>query len=143
MEQRGHRERNSFDFYFRAIKGEILIKGYEPDGDSVRFKATNPEDYNDLYRHYKIKPSTHDESVQLRFEGIDALELHYQNHAQVGGMEARDHLLKNILGFENIQYHGQGTKVESSEPASLPAIIFTKASDAAILAESPCVLLAR
>jgi endonuclease YncB( thermonuclease family) len=123
----------SFDFYHRAIHGELLLysvtQHYEPDGDSVRFKADNIDDFNDLYRHYKIKPSQHDDSVQLRFEGVDALELHFQNHAQPGGKDARDKLLEDILGFKNIIYDNNGTRVKSSEPDSIPATILSKASD--------------
>ena len=51
--------------------------GFEPDGDSIHFKPANPDLLNRLTqvgRPYKL---TNIGSLMLRFEGIDALELHY------------------------------------------------------------------
>src|SRR5262249_13715690 len=60
-----------------VIPGKFLIVGYEPDGDSVRFAADDPAQYSHLRRSNLIHLSPTDGSVQLRFEGIDATELHY------------------------------------------------------------------
>ena len=122
------RHSESFDSHYKTIHGKLILIGYEPDGDSVRFKADNDNDFNDLYRHFKIKPCAHDRSVQLRFEGADAVELHYRGHRQVGGDDARDKLLE-ILGFTDIEYAGGGLKVQSCNPTSIPAIILTQAAD--------------
>jgi hypothetical protein len=51
--------------------------GYEPDGDSVRFITDDATHYDALKRSDRIRPSPRDGSVQLRFEGVDAPELHY------------------------------------------------------------------
>ncbi|MFN8580823.1 MAG: hypothetical protein U0163_07605 [Gemmatimonadaceae bacterium] len=54
------------------------VTGFQPDGDSLHFQPDNPKLLDQLkqvgfaYRLSLIK------STQLRFEGIDALELHYQ-----------------------------------------------------------------
>lgn len=57
--------------------------GFEPDGDSMHFKPANPALLQALPRvRFPLKPSAIG-SVQLRFEGIDALELHYR--ADAGG----------------------------------------------------------
>ncbi len=112
--------------FYLVIKGKFVIVGKEPDGDSVRFIADDPNLYEHLHRNYRIKPSR-DESVQLRFEGIDATELHYGGAAQPLGAEARDQLL-DWMGFENIQY--KGNRVQSSEPDAVSGVILSQAADA-------------
>src|SRR5215468_12107038 len=108
-----------------SIHGNFTLIGKEPDGDSVRFIATNPSAYQVLHRSERIKPSTVDGSVQLRFEGIDAPELHYGSAAQRLGAEARDELL-NRMGFTDIKL--SGTKVTSSKPTLLPGAILSAAT---------------
>jgi endonuclease YncB( thermonuclease family) len=112
--------------FYLAIKGQFVIVGKEPDGDSVRFIADNLELYEHLHRNYRIKPSR-DGSVQLRFEGIDATEVHYGGAAQPLGTEARDQLLDG-MGFENIQY--KGNRVLSAQPDAIPGFILSQAADA-------------
>jgi endonuclease YncB( thermonuclease family) len=57
-------------------------RGFEPDGDSMQFRPANRELLNrltQLDRPYRLSPIG---SVQLRFEGVDALELHFQGAAE-------------------------------------------------------------
>jgi endonuclease YncB( thermonuclease family) len=116
--------------YYKAIKGKFVIIGKEPDGDSVRFIADDPQLFTDLYRSYRIKPSRTDGSVQLRFEAIDAPETHYGKYAQPMGDLARNAVVQN-LGFTDVTYGGKsGNLVTASEPASIPGIILTKGVDA-------------
>lgn len=112
--------------FYLVIRGKFVIVGKEPDGDSVRFIADNLDLYEELHRNYRIQPSR-DGSVQLRFEGIDATEVHYGGAAQPLGTEARDQLL-SWMGFENIQY--KGNRVQSSEPEAISGVILTQAADA-------------
>jgi hypothetical protein len=52
--------------------------GFEPDGDSIQFKPANPallDRLDQVGRQYRL---TKIGSTQLRFEGIDALELHFR-----------------------------------------------------------------
>lgn len=112
--------------FYIALKGQFVIVGKEPDGDSVRFIADNLELYEHLYRHYRIKPSR-DNSVQLRFEGIDATEIHYGGAAQPLGEPARNQLL-DWMGFKNIQY--KGNRVLSAQPDAVPGFILSQAADA-------------
>ena len=56
---------------YLVMKGNFVIIGKEPDGDSVRFIADDRDLYRYLHRAYRIKPSR-DGSVQTRFEGVDA-----------------------------------------------------------------------
>ena len=116
--------------YYYLIKGNFVIKGYEPDGDSVRFIADDLDLYQHLYRHYRIKPSKRDGSVQLRFEGVDATELHYGSAAQPLGKEASDNLL-SWMGFENIEYKSdRSTMVESANPDFIRGAILSQAAEA-------------
>lgn len=114
--------------YLLAIRGHAVIVGYEPDGDSVRFIADDPSLFTNLKRAYKIRRSPRDGSVQLRLDGIDAPELHYGGAAQPSGDTARDWLLGQ-LGFHNVEYKPHSTAVTSATPDSIPAVIYTAASD--------------
>jgi endonuclease YncB( thermonuclease family) len=51
--------------------------GFEPDGDSIQFKPTNTALLDQLRRVGDPYELTRIGSVNLRLEGIDALELHY------------------------------------------------------------------
>jgi endonuclease YncB( thermonuclease family) len=115
--------------FYQVIQGEFVIIGKEPDGDSVRFIANNPKLYRTLKRSFRIKPSTQDGSVQLRFEGIDAPELHYGSAVQPLGKEARDQLL-DWMGFKNIQFTGNaGNRVTASDPDRIPGAILSTAAE--------------
>lgn len=112
--------------YYFCIHGELVIVGYEPDGDSVRFIADDAAHYDALKRSDRIRPSTRDGSVQLRFEGVDAPELHYGRDAQPLGDTARDALL-SWIGFTDIEFgQGQPTRVRAAEPASIRAAILAQ-----------------
>ncbi|MUL35601.1 thermonuclease family protein [Gloeocapsopsis dulcis] len=112
--------------FYRVIKGNFVITGKQPDGDSVRFIADNPDLYDELHRSYRIELSR-DRSVQLRFESIDAPEVHYGKDAQILGEDTRDRLL-DWMGFKNIVF--AGNRVESANPDSVPGAILSKAADA-------------
>jgi endonuclease YncB( thermonuclease family) len=115
--------------FYRFIKGKFVIVSYEPDGDSVRFIAENAQLFQGLMRSYRIQRSKKDGSVQLRFEGVDATELHYGSAAQPLGAEARDQLLKR-MGFSNIQLDAnRPTMVTSAHPGAVTGGILTKGVD--------------
>ncbi len=114
--------------YLLAMHGNLVIVGYQPDGDSIRFIADTPDLFDDLYRGYKIRRGTRDGSVQLRLEAIDAPELHYGNALQPLGDTARDWLLGQV-GFTDVTYETGSTTVVSATPDAVPAVIYTKASD--------------
>jgi hypothetical protein len=109
--------------FYQAIHGNFVIQDKQPDGDSVRFIADDPELYSYLHRSERISLSS-DNSVQLRFQSIDAPELHYGRDAQPMGEESRDGLLK-MMGFKKIQY--EGNKVVSAKPATVPGWILSNA----------------
>ncbi len=67
------------DYYL--IEGNFHVVGYSPDGDSLMFEASNPSDWSHIQSHHKAlfeeKLKDGNGSVQLRLQGIDALETHY------------------------------------------------------------------
>jgi endonuclease YncB( thermonuclease family) len=112
--------------YSICIHGKLVIAGYEPDGDSVRFIADDSSRFDALKRADRIRLSPRDRSVQLRFEGVDAPELHYGTDSQPLGDTARDALLRWI-GFTAITYDpDQPTRVISAEPAAIRAAILAQ-----------------
>src|SRR5689334_3611782 len=84
--------------YLRALRGELVVVGKSPDGDSIRFVPQRPELLHDLHRGDRVRITRSDGSVQLRLEGIDSPETHYGGQAQPRGTDARDWLL-DALGF--------------------------------------------
>ena len=80
---------------YLVIAGEAVVVGKQPDGDSVRFRAGDPDLFTQLENGQRVQPSA-DGTVQLRFDGIDAPELHYQGHEQPQGTTARDSLLAHL-----------------------------------------------
>ncbi|PZS22092.1 MAG: nuclease [Pseudonocardiales bacterium] len=112
--------------FFLCIHGKLVIVAYEPDGDSVRFIADDATHYQALTRADRIRPSKRDGSVQLRFEGVDAPELHYGSDAQPLGDTARDALL-GWIGFTAIEFDKrQPTKVTTAEPVTVRAAILAQ-----------------
>ena len=83
---------------FTLITGHFVPKAGVPDGDSVRFRADNPE----LWKKLEGTPVTLGtgaetlDTVQLRLEGIDAIE---KKAIQPLALEARDNLFK-LIGFD-------------------------------------------
>lgn len=126
---------------YRLVKGEFHLfykktrrVGSRPDGDSVWFKPDEP----DLLMNIGNPPrSTHLNGggfAQLRFEGIDALELHYNgsNHQNKQCcVSARDRLLK-LLGFQSVTYAPNDdipSYVRDSSPKKIDGYILTRNID--------------
>ena len=65
---------------FRIIKGTFHVAGFQPDGDSIRFRAEK----SSQWAHFKWKklPKRKNPMVQIRLEGIDAVETHYNGYSQ-------------------------------------------------------------
>lgn len=115
--------------YYVGLSGHFVIEGKEPDGDSVAFRADEPDLFEEVQNGHLIKPRS-DGTVQLRMEGIDATELHYNGADQALAMEARDRLIHDLLGFTTIDYEpGNLDRVARSQPAAVPGLILTKGCD--------------
>ena len=81
---------------FTLIKGTFHAVGYSPDGDSIRFKADNSENWSKLMG---ISPPLNEfNHVQIRLIGIDSLETHF-HHCQQSvkwALSAANFLLKYL-----------------------------------------------
>jgi hypothetical protein len=64
---------------FIVIRGTYHIVGYDPDGDSVRFQANDKTNWDKLSGRVDLNAREH---AQLRLEGIDTLETHFQGQHQ-------------------------------------------------------------
>jgi endonuclease YncB( thermonuclease family) len=112
---------------FLLIRGTFVIVGKQPDGDSVRFIADDTALFGQLKNNSRIRLSK-DNSVQLRFEAIDAPELHYLGQAQPLGSESRDELLK-LMGFKDPQFKQGGATVISASVQTVRGAILSNAAE--------------
>lgn len=121
---------------YRVVKGEFRLfyhgrvrVGSQPDGDSVWFKPNKPKHLEDLDgRNAEFNQGGF---AQLRFEAIDALELHFKGPRQEldASVAARGFTLRQ-LGFRNVEYSGgEGLAVRTAGPHPRPGYILTKAID--------------
>jgi hypothetical protein len=98
---------------FKLIKGEFHIfypdqprNGPQPDGDTVKFKPDNRLLVETLKRDPGARPEFNAKGmINLRFEAIDALELHFagSNQNLDWAKAGRDALLREI-GFGAVTY---------------------------------------
>lgn len=99
---------------FVAVRGLFQVVGYSPDGDSVRFKPSNPAVLKRLNGAQNLDSNvlSGEQPAQLRFEAIDTLETHYQNQHQPAEYadQAANHLLQ-LLGIKNVQWTSDRSKI--------------------------------
>jgi hypothetical protein len=79
------------DFYVRYP--DLPRNGPEPDGDTVNFLPDNDDLVRGLPRFNQVGPDRrHLGTYSTRFEGIDALETHFENQHQdlTSARQARD-----------------------------------------------------
>ena len=103
-----------------AVPGYIVIDGYQPDGDTVRFIADETRIFLDLPRA-RSDAFGKDTSICVRLEGIDAPELHYEGCAQPHGDVALDALLNDIAWAS--------AKTIKGEPRGIRATVLTRSCD--------------
>lgn len=114
------------------IKGTFRIVGASPDGDSVRFYPDDSGAFQTAGIRVRLNSKG---GAQLRLDGIDALETHYQaqNHggqwrqpAELGQAAAAG--LLSHLGFKKVTRDADGT-VTAATPAQVPGHIMTRFAD--------------
>ena len=99
---------------FKVIKGTFHIVGYSPDGDSLRFKADNPDHWQSLGGG-KVRLNAK-QYAQLRIEAIDTLETHYKSqHQPKKYAEAATAYLFKQLGIRNVVWNASGSKVSAAD----------------------------
>jgi endonuclease YncB( thermonuclease family) len=113
------------DAGFRVIAGRLVVVGYEPDGDSVRFIADDTALLDGLPFREQMR-SSDDHSVQLRLSGIDAPELHYAGRIQHLGGHARTRLMEHL----GLRFTLDGpARIVTSHPASVRAVVISRSFD--------------
>jgi Lamin Tail Domain/Staphylococcal nuclease homologue len=124
---------------YRVIAGEFHIRypdmprqGPEPDGDTLKFKPDNPTLVDSVQRNGGRGPDFNGKGmVNIRFEGIDALETHFeQAHQELqGANDARDFVLAEV-GFQNVQFFADlPNKVSDSDEPSKRGYVLANGID--------------
>ncbi|WP_328417661.1 thermonuclease family protein [Streptomyces violaceus] len=110
------------------IEGVFRLKGTGPDGDTVRFVADNPADWN-LVSGKNPLDTTAAGEAKIRLEGIDALETHYHgSHQPLTHANAAAAELLSWLGFTDVQRDAKG-EVISSTPETTPGFVLSRGAD--------------
>jgi len=99
---------------FTLIKGTFHVKGYCPDGDSIRFKALDPTIWRKLYGPpAELNASGH---AQLRMEAIDALETHFSGfHQPLKLARKATNFLLFSLGIDDVVWNGSQSEILYAE----------------------------
>jgi len=99
---------------YKIIKGRFHVRGYSPDGDSIRFEADKPKHW-DFFK-WKSKRLKKRKKKQLRIEAIDALETHYiglrQPHAFA--IAALERMLE-LMNITEVDYNLLVTRITAAE----------------------------
>ncbi|MGW3318001.1 thermonuclease family protein [Streptomyces fungicidicus] len=114
------------------IKGVYGVVGSQPDGDTVRFTADEPSEW-DLVGGGPGRAVEHNAAgrATLRLDAVDALETHYganRVHQPLPfAHAARDELL-SWLGFTDVQHRPDET-VTGTTPDTVPGFVLTRGAD--------------
>ena len=113
------------------ITGTFHVVGYSPDGDSIRFRADDFNNWNLLGPgRREINARQH---MQLRLQGIDALETHYsqggaEDHQPLAlARQARD-LLLSALNVTGVVWNAGETTVVAANDG-VPGYILARTKD--------------
>jgi hypothetical protein len=125
--------KGTFELFYSGETNQHV--GSKPDGDTVRFVPDNPNLLKNFSLVDSIDPRDADfkggGAVSLRFEAIDALELHYKGSQQndQGARAARELMLEEV-GFQSVTYSGQNsTVVQTASPHPIRGYILTRSID--------------
>ncbi len=112
---------------YKIIEGTFHVKGYEPDGDSIRFRAKNPAHWQFL--KFASKEAQRRPFHQLRIEAIDSLETHYEGVQQprAFALAALERMLE-LMGITEVQYNFLLTTITEAED-NKPGFIATAGHD--------------
>lgn len=99
---------------FTLIKGTFHVKGYSPDGDSIRFRDKDSANWKKLSG--PVVGLNALEHAQLRIEAVDALETHYEGHHQpLKQAKAAGRFLLSTLGIHEVVWDGPQSIVVKAE----------------------------
>jgi hypothetical protein len=115
-----------------TIEGTYRVVGAAPDGDSVRFTPTEPDQWDLVGGPHTVRRNASG-GAQLRLDGIDALETHYPTSGGIThqplefGHQAAASLL-DWLGFSGVSRDG-AEKVTAATPEQVPGYLLTRTAD--------------
>ncbi|MCB9639790.1 MAG: thermonuclease family protein [Myxococcales bacterium] len=111
-----------------VIKGTFHVKGYSPDGDSIKFKARDAALWKNIRGGY-VKKNWWGH-VQLRIEGMDAPETHFKDAHQPRkwGDASTDYLLQT-MGFRDVVWDAGRGAIKSVAQDGLPGYILCRETD--------------
>ncbi len=114
---------------YTLIKGSFPIINTEPDGDTIRFRPDDPRILDELGPEGQ-RPAFSQQGTQInvRFEGVDALETHFSGtHQQLRlGREASARMLA-LAGFTSVTR--SGNRVTGAMPESLRGHVLANTLD--------------
>ena len=95
---------------YKVIAGTFHVKGFQPDGDSIRFQANHETNWD--FFQWETTADKAAKKKQLRVESIDALETHYEGYHQPRpfALAALESLLE-MLGITSVTYSLGLTKI--------------------------------
>ena len=99
---------------YKVIAGTFHVKGFQPDGDSIRFQANDPKNW-DFFKS-DTDNDKKEKRKQLRVESIDALETHYEGYHQPRpfALAALESLLE-MLGIRSVIYSLSLTQIVDAD----------------------------
>ncbi|MGI0481721.1 hypothetical protein ACN4EE_13135 [Geminocystis sp. CENA526] len=112
---------------FTLIKGTFHAVGYSPDGDSIRFKAYNPENWSKLIG---IPPQLNEfNHVQIRLIGMDSLETHFLQCQQSvkWALSAANFLLQS-LEIDGVKWNQEQNSIVKADD-NIEGFILAKKTD--------------
>ncbi len=134
-----HKSKKPKKSRYTLIKGQYWIhnpdrprQGPQPDGDTIRFEPDALDLIRRLPRFSGTAPSIRNGQINVRYEGIDALETHFNGTHQdlVFANKARDHNLA-LLGFTNVSFFPDAPNVvESVDQNPLPGYVIANGIEA-------------
>lgn len=139
---------------YKIVAGTFHVKGFQPDGDSIRFQANKPEHWD--FFQWETEADKAAKKKQLRVESIDALETHYEGYHQPRpfALAALESLLE-LLNINSVTYSLSVTQIVDADDGKAGFIasattdrfgrpvsyIFpknAKLTDGAIMDQPPC-----
>ncbi|MFT5469776.1 MAG: endonuclease YncB(thermonuclease family) [Verrucomicrobiales bacterium] len=108
----------------KVIHGRFRVKGYSPDGDSIRFEADNHTNWSWPGFKWKSDYGKKRKRKQIRIEAIDALETHYIGFSQPGAFSvaAMESLLE-MLGIKNYVFNLAVNRIDEADDLTHGAIV--------------------
>jgi len=99
---------------YKVIAGTFHVKGFQPDGDSIRFQANKPEHWD--FFDWATAADKASKKKQLRVESIDALETHYDGFHQPRpfALAALESLLE-LLNITDVTYSLAVTQIVDAD----------------------------